>query len=151
MASPCRHADGYPYFALMPLDLALSTNTPTATLELRQAQPLGDGHHHAAFLVVRSGAFAAALPFVFTQDHLDTFAESLNVLRTTRSGTASLQASASDDIIRFESADEGKLRVCGELHEAEGAQCLAFSFAAEWAGLDTFNDGIHRLHTKCVN
>ncbi|MDQ2667264.1 MAG: hypothetical protein M3Z05_14790 [Gemmatimonadota bacterium] len=135
----------------MPLDLALSTNTPTATLELRQAQPLGDGRHHAAFLVVRSGAFAAALPFVFTQDHLATFAESLNALRTTRSGTASLQAGKSDDIIRMESVDEGKLRVCGELHETEGTQRLTFSFAAEWEGLDTFNDGIHRLHAKNVN
>ncbi len=135
----------------MPLDIAFSTNTPTATLELRQAQPLGDGRHHAAFLVVRSGAFAAALPFVFTQDHLASFAESLNSLRTTRFGTAILRASTSDDIIRLESADEGKLRVCGELHEAEGTQRLVFSFAAEWEGLDTFNDGIHRLHTQDMN
>lgn len=33
-------------------DLALSTNTPTAMLELQQAQPLGGGGHYAAFLLV---------------------------------------------------------------------------------------------------
>ena len=74
----------------MPLDLALSTNTPTATLELRQAQPLGDQHRIAAFLVVRSGAFAAALPFVFTRDALVTFAESLDRITRHAKGIATL-------------------------------------------------------------
>jgi hypothetical protein len=135
----------------MPLDIALSTNTPTATIELRQAQPLGDERHHATFLVVRSGAFAAALPFVFARDQLASFAEALDGLFSTRSGTASLRASTSDDIIRFESADPGRLRVCGDLHETEGTQRLTFSFVAEWEGLVMFIDGIHRLHTTDVN
>ena len=135
----------------MPLDIALSANTPTATIELRQAQPLGDGHRHAAFLVVRSGAFAAALPFVFARGQLASFAEALDGLLATRSGTASLLASTSDDIIRFKSADRGILCVCGDLHEAEGMQRLTFSFVAEWERLERFIDGIHRLHTRGVN
>ncbi len=70
----------------MPLDLALSTNTPAAALELRQAQPLGDRRHLAAFLVVRSGVFAAALPFVFTSLDLASFGEALDTVARLRSG-----------------------------------------------------------------
>lgn len=135
----------------MPLDLALSTNTPTATLELRQAQALGDARHHAAFLIVRSGAFAAALPFVFARDALRAFADALENLRAERVGSASLRGSMSDDVIRFESGDPGKLRICGDLYEAEGKQHLTFSFVAEWEGMDTFADGIRQLRERDVN
>ncbi len=130
----------------MPVDIALSTNSPTATIELRQAQPLGDGRHLAAFLIVRSGAFAAALPFVFASDDLLSFAEALETLSTARSGVARLPSSENDDVIRFESADVGQLRVCGDLNETSGAQRLTFSFVAEWEGLDAFTDALRHVN-----
>jgi hypothetical protein len=129
----------------MPLDLALSTNTPTATIELRQAQALGEGRHLAAFLIVRSGAFAAALPFVFSHDELVSFSEALRALCATRSGTAELKGRVNEDVIRFESAHVGELRISGCLHEGSKDQQLTFNFAAEWQGLDSFLDGLRRL------
>ena len=135
----------------MPVDVSLSTNTPTATIELRQAQPLGTEGHLAAFLVVRSGAFAAALPFVFHRDDLTAFAEALDAVAATRSGVALLRGSASDDVIRFEAGNEGALRVCGDLYETSGMQRLTFSFAAEWEGVDAFSDGIRRLRARDVS
>ena len=135
----------------MPVDISLSSNSPTATIEMRQAQPLGDGHHFAAFLIVRSGAFAAALPFIFARDDLLSFAEALETLSTTRSGVARLPSSENDDVIRFESADVGELRVCGELDETSGAQRLTFSFVAEWEGVGAFVDTLRQLRTRHVN
>ena len=132
----------------MPIDVALSTNTPTATIELRQAQSLAEGHHLAAFLLVRSGAFAAAMPFVFTRDALGAYADALVALSASRSGVAELRAAENDDMIRFDSREVGQLRVSGELNESENAQRLTFRFAAEWAGLDAFLEGIRRLRTE---
>ena len=135
----------------MPVDISLSSNSPTATIEMRQAQPLGDGHHFAAFLIVRSGAFAAALPFIFARDDLLSFAEALETLSTTRSGVARLPSSENDDVIRFESADVGELRVCGELDEMSGTQRLAFGFVTEWEGLGAFIDTLRQLYIRHVN
>ncbi|CAN5332340.1 hypothetical protein BH09GEM1_BH09GEM1_43140 [soil metagenome] len=132
----------------MPVDLARSTNTPTATLEMRQAQPLGDGHHLAAFLLVRSGAFAAALPFVFSLDELLSFAEALDALGSTRAGAAHLRSSENDDVIRFESAEVGVLRIAGDLHETSGAQRLTFSFVADWEGLAAFTGELRQLRSS---
>lgn len=129
----------------MPLDIALSTNTPTATIELRQAQAMGDGRHLAAFLLVRSGAFAAALPFVFSHDELVSFAKALGVLYTTRSGVAQLHGRENEDVIRFESAHVGELRIGGRLREGSESQQLTFSFVAEWDGLASFMDGLRHL------
>ncbi|MEO8621743.1 MAG: hypothetical protein ABI625_11810 [bacterium] len=130
----------------MPLDLALSTNTPTATLELRQAQRLGDQGRIAAFLVVRSGAFAAALPFVFTRDALTTFAEALDCIGPRARGTASLAAHAGNDVVRFEAMTTGQLRIAGDIHETEDApQHLQFNFPAEWAGIPLFANGLRQL------
>jgi hypothetical protein len=129
----------------MPLDIALSTNTPTATIELRQAQTLNEGRHLAAFLLVRSGAFAAALPFVFARDEADSFAQALDALNATRSGKAALNGSENEDVIRFESGHVGELRVTGRLHEGAEAQQLNFNFVAEWDGLSSFIDGLRQL------
>jgi hypothetical protein len=133
------------YFGQMPVDLALSTNTPTATIELRQAQALGEGHHLAAFLLVRSGAFAAAMPFVFARDELVAFANALDVLMATRSGEAPLHGWENEDIIRFATGHDGQLRISGRLHEAPAVQQLTFSFAAEWVGLESFVADLRQL------
>jgi hypothetical protein len=131
----------------MPLDIAMSTNTPTATIELRQAQALAEGHHLAAFLLVRSGAFAAALPFVFLHDELVSFAEALDVLDATRSGVAKLHGRENEDIIRFESAHVRELRISGDLHETLESQRLTFSYVAKWEGLTSFIGGLRELRT----
>ena len=131
----------------MPIDVALSTNTPTATIEMRQAQSLAEGHHLAAFLLVRSGAFAAAMPFVFSRDALESFADALEALSATRSGEATLRSIENDDVIRFDTSEEAQLRIGGDLSEEADAQRLTFRFAAEWAGLDAFLMGIRRLRT----
>ena len=125
----------------------LSTNTPTATLELRQAQALGEGRHLAAFLLVRSGAFAAALPFVFSHDALGSFAEALGVLCAMRFGAAQLQGREDGDVIRIESVHMGELRISGRLHEGSKDQQLTFNFTADWDGLASFVDGLRRLQT----
>ena len=132
----------------MPIDLTLSTNTPTATIELRQAQALNEGRHMAAFLLVRSGAFAAALPFVFARDELVSFATALEGMDAARAGIAVLHGSENEDVIRFESGRVGELRISGQLHEAGEAQQLIFSFVAEWEGLDSFIGGLRQLRAR---
>ena len=130
----------------MPSDLALSTNTPTATFELQQAQPLGDGRFFAAFLLVRSGAFAAARSYIFSRHALERFAEAVSVLLTTHAGIAQLAASDGDDVVRLEATDAGGLRITGTLHDPEDSdQLLRFGFTAQWKGLPSLADGLHRL------
>lgn len=130
----------------MPRDLALSTNTPTATFELQQAQPLGDGRYLAAFLLVRSGAFAAARPYVFSRHDLVAFAEAVTVLLATRAGSARLAASDGDDVVRLEATGAGGLRITGSLHDPdEPDQLLQFGFAAQWEGVPSLADGMHRM------
>lgn len=130
----------------MPLDLALSTNTPTATLELRQAQLLGYQNRIAAFLVVRSGAFAAALPFVFTRDALITFAESLDIIGRRANGVAHFMAHEGNDALHFEATPAGQLRITGDLHESDdGEQHLLFSFQVDWDSLRSFANGLRQL------
>jgi len=143
---PCCGTDRRAYLAEMPLDLVLSPNTPAATLELRQAQPLGDQHRIAAFLVVRSGAFAAALPFVFTRDALVTFAESLDRIGPHAEGVATLMAHEGSDALRFEATPAGQLCVTGDLHESEdGEQHLLFSFQVDWDSLVSFANKLRQL------
>ena len=130
----------------MPVDLALPTNTPTATLELRQVQPLGDGSHLAAFLIVRSGAFAAALPVLFTRADLIAFVDALAAACRQRTGVARLASRAGEDVLRFEAGEGGTLRIAGRLHDPEDVgQHLEFGFAAEWDGVVSIVDGLGTL------
>lgn len=137
---------GEAVFRAMPSDLALSTNTPTATFELQQAQPLGDGRFFAAFLLVRSGAFAAARPYVVLRQELLDFAEAVSSLLTTHAGIAHLAASDGDDVVRLEATDAGGLRITGTLHDPDdSAQLLRFGFTAQWEGVPYLADGLHGM------
>src|SRR2546430_2369798 len=129
----------------MPVDLALSTNTPTATLELRQLQPLGSGEHLATFLVVRSGAFAAALPFVFTRDALRVFSRDLDTVWRAKTGEARLVSNAGGDMISFAATEDARLRISGDLHDVEDEQHLRLAFWAEWEGIAPLADGLRKM------
>ncbi|MEP6992029.1 MAG: hypothetical protein ABJA80_13945 [bacterium] len=130
----------------MPLDLALSTNTPTAALELRQAQPLGDQRHVAAFLVVRSGVFAAALPFVFTSRALASFTEALDTVARSRTGEAELSGRDGGNIVRFEVNAGGALHITGTLADPDDdTQRLQFAFGVPWEGVVAFAGVVREL------
>jgi len=133
----------------MPVDIALAANTPTAALEFRQAQPLPDGRRLAAFLVVRSGAFAAALPFVVARDALARFNSDLHDMHLTRQGEARLAAWDGSGFVRCDITDAVTMRVSGELHE-DDQQHLHFAFATPCEGAATLHRGIHDVLAERV-
>lgn len=126
----------------MPADLALSTNTPTATFELHQIQSLGDRRHFAAFLIIRSGPFAAATPFVFTTNALREAASGIESMVGARAGAAQLAAREGSDVITFEASEAGALRIAGRLRDADNDQHLQFGFRAEWDGMSALAQGM---------
>ena len=130
----------------MPRDLVLSSNTPTATLELRQAQPLGDGRHFAGFLIVRAGVFAAALPIVFTADVLTQFLDELSALGTGVGTEARLTSLDGDNVLRIGLESDANVRVSGELRDPEEAeQLLRFAFMAGRETINELADGLQHL------
>lgn len=128
----------------MPTDIALSTNTATGTLELRQAQPMPDGSGYAAFLVVRSGGFAAALPYFVTTDAWRGFVAALAGMCAGAGGVARLPARDGDDHIAIAAAGEGLITVSGSLREMDD-QSLRFRFATSSRGLDALVEGARRV------
>lgn len=126
-----RHEPPVPPFAAT--DIALTTNVPAASLEMKQLQPIGDARF-ATLLVVRSGAFAAALPFSFERASLRVFVQDLQEMRTvgTSAALAAVDRSAS---IRFEPGPSSRLTVLGELKEGE--QRMTFSFSTDQSCLGT--------------
>jgi hypothetical protein len=133
------------YFAVMPIDIALATDAPTGTLELRQAQGLRDGNTFGAFLVVRSGGFAAALPFFFSRAALGDFTHALGTLADARVGEARLPAREGDDFLALGMGDGDTATVQGELREPENGQLLRFRFQTPIDGLTRLRDGAQRL------
>lgn len=129
----------------MPTDLALSTNTATGALELRQAQPMPDGSGFAAFLVVRSGGFAAALPYFVTTGAWREFASALDRVTAGDGKPARLRARNSDDFVAITGGGDGLLSVFGSLHEPDDDQLLRFRFMTPAHGLAPFAAGVRRL------
>jgi hypothetical protein len=111
------------------MDIALTTNAPDASLEFRDLQRFNDGSGFAAFVVIRSGAFAAATIFTFELARLNEFLEQLKELNSTLSGVAELKSTWERGAIRFEGKGKGHVRIHGEL--AEHDQHLEFSFATD--------------------
>jgi hypothetical protein len=130
--------------APMPRDIALSTNTATGALELRQAQPMPDGSGYAALLVVRSGGLAAALPFFATTEALRVFTHALGAVTAADAPPARLTARTGDDYIAIQGAGNDSIAVSGMLHEPED-QLLRFRFVTASAGLTAFLAGISAL------
>jgi hypothetical protein len=130
----------------MPIDIALGAETPTATLALREAQPLPDGSGFAAFLVVRSGAFAAAMPFFFTEAARDALIAGLDHLVAGRSGTARLDArDTADSLTLTAGADGGAVSISGTLHDPDSDQLLRFRFPAPRPAVTPLVAGLRRL------
>ena len=129
----------------MPTDVALSTNTPTAALELRQAQPMPDGSGYAAFLIVRAGPFAAAVPFLATGDDWRGFARALGRVPSGDGAPARLRARDGDDHVAIASAGNGLLAVTGSLHDPDDDQSLRFRFTTPMGGLAAFAAGVQRV------
>ena len=114
------------------MDIRLTTNNATGALELRSLQRFGTKAGLVTFLVVRSGAFAAALPFYFERARLSDFIRELQMIDRTRSGTATLKSSAEPGCITFEVDGSGHLRVFGILIDAEEhEQRMEFSFGTD--------------------
>jgi hypothetical protein len=128
----------------MPRDIALSTNTATAALELRQAQPMPDGSGYAALLVIRSGGLAAALPFFATAEAWRAFTQALAAVMAADAPPARLTARTGDDFIAIAGAGDGAIAVSGVLHEPDD-QLLRFRFVAPSAGLAPFLHGASTL------
>ncbi|MDB4878751.1 MAG: hypothetical protein JWL60_197 [Gemmatimonadetes bacterium] len=129
----------------MPTDLALSTNTSTSALELRQAQAMPDGSGYAAMLIVRSGGFAAAVPYFVDTAAWQRFGEGLAEVAAGGEGVAELEGRGSADRVRVANAGDGLVAVSGTLHEREGAQELRFRFTTSARGLDALVEGVARL------
>ena len=133
----------------MPIDIALSTNTAVGALELRQAQPMPDGSGYAALLIVRSGAFAAALPFFVSADGWNAFRDALvgltHVSHASTALPARLAAREGSDAIELAAAADGMVAISGTLHELEGDQSLRFRFVTDARGLDAFVAAAERL------
>jgi hypothetical protein len=114
------------------MDIALSTNSPTAALEFRQLQRFGDGSGFATLLVIRSGGFAAALPFHFQPGRLAEFISALESMDRTLKGNAILKPTWEPEFLSFELDGSGHVRVFGELVESsEHQQRLHFSFLTD--------------------
>jgi hypothetical protein len=114
------------------MDIALSTSSPTATLEFRQLQRFGDGSGFATFLVIRSGAFAAALPFHFEPDRLSEFISALESMDRTLKGEATLKPTWEPQFLSLELDGSGHVRVFGEpVESSEHEQRLHFSFLTD--------------------
>jgi hypothetical protein len=128
----------------MPIDITLAANTPTATLELRQAQATSDGAAFAAFLIVRSGGLAAALPFFVTRNALHEFLAALEGLANGASTPARLPAREGAGVLALEIAPDGRMIVSGELEEDED-QRLRFRFATDRQGAATLYTGLKTL------
>jgi len=129
----------------MPTDVALSTNTPSAALVLKQALPMPDGSGYAAFLVVRAGPFAAALPFLATSDAWLEFVRALERVPAGDGAPARLRAREGDDFVAIAGAGEGLLAVSGSLHDPDDDQALRFRFTAPVQGLAAFLSGVRRV------
>ena len=128
----------------MPILLALANAAPDATLELREVQPMRGGDF-AAFLVVRSGAFAAAVPFFFTRRAMEHFSHPLVALVATGAGAATLTSTTAGSFIMLEGGPNDTLAVSGTLREAEGNQSLEFAFVVARADARPLSDGMRRL------
>jgi hypothetical protein len=128
----------------MPIQIALANNTPDATLELREAQPMGAGDF-AAFLIVRSGVFAAAMPFLFTKHALQGFVAELDGLLTAQHAKATLPARAEGSFVALERTAGDGVSVNGTLRDPEGDQRLEFRFPAAPASLEPLLEGVRRL------
>ena len=130
----------------MPFDLAPACNTPTATLELQQAQPLGDGQYFAAFLIVRAGVFSAALPFVFTKEALDQFEHELEALARDARGEARLLSRDGETVLQIAMSGDAGIRVSGDLRDPdEPEQLLRFAFTTVNQMLTALRAGLKRL------
>jgi hypothetical protein len=127
----------------MPIQIALANPAPDATLELREVQPMRDGDF-AAFLLVRSGAFAAALPFFFTRGALHDFLGPLATLVAGGAGAATL-ASMEASFIALHAGPANTLVVKGTLREANPEQSLEFAFAVATADAEPLLDGLRQL------
>jgi len=121
------------------MDIALSSNSSTAALELREIQRYADGSGFVTLLVVRSGGFAAALPFYFELPRLMEFVEALQGMDRTLSGSATLKPTWEPGFVTFELDQHGHVRVFGELRETtEHEQWLQFSFNTDQTCLRQF-------------
>ena len=126
------------------MDIALGSNTPTGTLELKAAQPLPDDSGLAALLVVRSGSFAAALPFFVTNRAVREFTDALGAMVRQSEGDARLAARDRADFLAVtRSADSAT--VSGVLTEEGGEQRLQFRFDTRASGLASLHGGLCRL------
>ena len=114
---------------ILGMDIALTTNVADASLEFREVQRFADGSGFAAFVVIRSGGFAAATTFTFEIQRLKDFLSELEKLNSTLSGIAELKPTWEPGAIRFEGDGRGKVRVHGEL--ADDNQRLEFSFDSD--------------------
>ena len=121
------------------MDIALSSNSPIAALELREIQRYADGSGFATLLVVRSGGFAAALPFYFEPPCLTEFVHALKGMDRSLSGSATLKPMWEPQFVTMELDHRGHVRVFGELVESkEHEQRLQFSFETDQTCLRQF-------------
>lgn len=127
----------------MPIQIALANPAPDAALELREVQPTRGGDF-AAFVVVRSGGFAAAVPFFFTRRALLDFVAPLSALVTGGTGAATLTSTTAGSFITLEPTTNG-VTVKGTLREADPGQSLEFGFPTARANTEPFLVGVRTL------
>ncbi|MBA3671963.1 MAG: hypothetical protein H0W68_08065 [Gemmatimonadaceae bacterium] len=132
----------------MALDLTLTNSSSTAALELRQAQRMTGGRYVAAFLVVRAGAFAAALPLVCETVAVTRFVNALDALGPGDSSNAAVLLSHEGECsITFSPGSGSTLIVSGELRPQAGEeeQLLRFRFLTTRDDAEPVSSGLRRI------
>lgn len=128
----------------MAIDITLAANTPTATLELRQAQAIPDGSGYAALLVVRSGGLAAALPFFVTGNAVRELVHALDAKTGGVATPARLSSRDGSCTLVIEVTPGDELAISGQLAESDDQQ-LRFRFLTHLRGAGELAAGLRAL------
>ena len=103
-----------------------------------------DGSGFATLLIVRSGAFAAAIPFFVETGEWERFVQALPRIGAGDAAAARLTSRLAEDFVALDDAGDGALVVSGTLHDLD-EQLLRFRFRTPAHGLPQFLAGARAL------
>ena len=129
----------------MPLDIELGEATPTAALALRQCQPLPGGQQFGAMLVIRSGGFAAALPFFVERAALGAWCTGIAALERGTAEEQTLTERDGQSFIAIAREHAAGVTIRGELHDMEERQRMSFRFTIGSRALAQLRRGLEEV------
>ena len=121
------------------MDAVLRTNSERNSLALRDLKLFSDGSGGTCTLEVRSGGFAATVPFFFDPQPWANFLEKLQSMERNLQGSAKLGLNHEEPFIQMTLGNLGQLDVSGLLVEyTDRTQRLEFSFRTDQTALGGF-------------